>query len=229
MIPPSSEVWGRADLHTVEHQLSLMRWLSLPVPDTPRGRLFVEPAATENVSRRLRNAGIATYFVVHPTATLATKQWAEQNFAAVADWLSEEYGLPVILTAAPSEAQVLVNVAQHARRGHQYWTDLALPELFSLIRGCRIFVGNDSGPAHAAAALSKPVVVVWGSSNYRAWHPWGTDYELVRSDLPCVPCPGYSCAAFGTPKCIQELPVDRVVDACARIISRIAPGAHPSL
>ncbi len=220
LIPRSSDVWGRADLHTVEHQLSLMRWLGLPLAEHPRGRLHVDPAAAERVRQRLWGAGLGDYFVVHPTATLATKQWSEKNFASLADTLSREYALPVILTGAPSEAQTLVNVAQHAELSHLYWTDLGVAELFGLIAGCRLFVGNDSGPAHAAAALGKPLVVVWGSSNYKAWHPWSTDYELVRSDLPCIPCPGYTCAAFGSPRCILEVPVEQVSAACRRILAR---------
>jgi predicted lipopolysaccharide heptosyltransferase III len=226
MIPRSSEIWGRSDLHTVEHQLSLLRWLSLPVPENPQGRLHLEAGAVERVASKLRGAGIDRYFVVHPTATLETKQWPEKNFAEVADWLGSEYGLPVILTAGASEGQTLVNVARHTRSSHRYWTDLSLEELFALIAGSRIFVGNDSGPAHAAAALGKPVMVVWGSSNFRAWHPWATEYEAVRSDLPCMPCPGYTCAAFDRPKCILDIPSDRVIGACTSLIARTGKGVR---
>jgi ADP-heptose:LPS heptosyltransferase len=75
---------------------------------------------------------------------------------------------------------------------------------------------------HAAAALKRPVVVVWGSSNFQAWHPWNTEYEAVRSDLPCMPCPGYTCAAFGEPRCIMDIPVSPVAEACERILLEAA-------
>ena len=88
----------------------------------------------------------------------------------------------------------------------------------SAIQASKLVIGNDSGPAHAAAALKKPMVVVWGSSNSVAWHPWRTNYELVRSDFPCMPCPGYTCHAFGRPRCILDIPVDRVLLACERIL-----------
>lgn len=220
-IPPSRQVWQNRELHTVEHQMSLMRWLGLPVPNRPRPVLQVGAGARDAIRRRLTALGIGpgTFVLIHPTATLPTKQWPEGRFAALADRLDEEYNRTVVFVAAPWEAGVLESIARQARRRHCYLSDLALRDLFALIEICRLYVGNDSGPMHAAAALGRPVVAVWGSSDHRAWHPWETLYESVRSDLPCMPCPGYSCAAFDRPRCIQDIPVERVAAACARMLA----------
>lgn len=230
-IPPSSAVWQRDQLHTVEHQLSLLRWLNLPLPERPSARLSLDESARDHVHERLRQArvSLADYCVIHPTATLATKQWQAEKFARVADYLSDTHGLSVILTSAPEEAQVLLDVGKHASRAHHYWSDLRLEELFALIERTRLFVGNDSGPTHAAAAFGRPIVVVWGSSDFRAWHPWNAEFEVVRSDLPCIPCPGYTCAAFGEPKCILDIPIDSVSCACDRMLKRSGSfGNHSS-
>jgi ADP-heptose:LPS heptosyltransferase len=151
---------------------------------------------------------------------LATKQWSESNFARLGDRLHQRYGLPVIFSAACSEIKVLQDVQNEAKETHLYWADLPLGDLFALIDGCRLFIGNDSGPTHAASALKKPLVVVWGSSDFAAWRPRGTIYEAIGSDLPCIPCPGYSCDVFEEPKCILEIPVSRVAEACDRILIR---------
>ncbi|NWG12345.1 MAG: glycosyltransferase family 9 protein [Acidobacteria bacterium] len=222
-LPPSSEIWGRSDLHTVEHQLSLIRWLGLPVPTAFRHGLRVGAEARSRIHARFQQAGImpGSYFHLQPTATLNTKQWPEGRFARLGDMLTEETGLPVVFTAGSNETQTLVNVGQSARRKHYYWADLSLDELFALIEACRVFVANDSGPTHSAAALRKPVVAIWGSSNPAAWRPWGTeDYELVRSDLPCIPCPGYRCAVYGEPRCVLDITVEQVMDACRRLLGR---------
>jgi lipopolysaccharide heptosyltransferase II len=218
MIPSSSRVWQRYDLHTVEHQLSLMRWLQLPVPATPRGRLPLDPNARAQVRQRIVSQGIEEYILIHPTATLFTKQWKEANYAELADLLFRSCSLPVVFTAGATESQVLFDIRKQARIAHSYWSDLTLQELFGAIQGCRLFVGNDSGPTHVAASLGKPVVVVWGSSNYRAWRPWGTRYELIKSDLDCIPCPGYSCAVYGSPRCILDITVQRVFEACRKML-----------
>jgi ADP-heptose:LPS heptosyltransferase len=221
-IPAASRIWGREGIHTVEHLLTLLPWLGISVPGRPQGRLYLDEDARARARERLECHGIRqqAYLLMHPTATLFTKQWPPSHFARIGDLLHEQYGIPVIFTSAPDEIQVLREVEEHALARHRYWSDLALNELFALIDGCRLFVGNDSGPTHAAAALHKPMVVIWGSSNFRAWHPWGTEHELVRSDLPCMPCPGYSCAAYGKPRCILEITVEEVAQACNRILAR---------
>ncbi|MBZ5499307.1 MAG: glycosyltransferase family 9 protein [Acidobacteriia bacterium] len=222
LIPNPQVVWQRSDLHTVEDQLTLLRWLDLPIPARPRGKLFLDDGVRARIRERLVSSGIGSsgYLVIHPTATLPSKQWKEEKFAGLADRLHERYALPVIFTAGLREAQVLLDIGRNAHYAHRYWSDLGLDELFSLIEGCRLFIGNDSGPTHAAAALGRPLVVVWGSSDYRDWHPWETEYESVGLELPCMPCPGYTCTAFGTPRCIDDIPVELVMDACDRFLKR---------
>jgi heptosyltransferase-3 len=221
-IPASSAVWNVKHLHTAEHQLAILKWLDLPIPEDLRAHLYLPAEAREKAARRLKEAGIeeSGYFLIHPTATLATKQWPPANFATLGDNLLQKYGLPVVYTSGIQESQVLLDIGRHAGQKHRYWSDLDLPELFAVIGGCRLFIGNDSGPAHAAAALKKPLVVIWGSSNYHAWHPWKSDYELVRSDLPCIPCSGYACSEYREPRCILEIPISRVWQSCLNILAR---------
>ncbi len=218
-IPSSADVWGRQSLHTAEHQLTLMRWLELPIPSEPAGSLYVGDAARDRIRNRLAQMGISKYFLIQPAATLATKQWKPGNYAQLGDQLFRKHALPVIYAVAPHEAAILQEVQEAAKERHTYLSDLPLLDLFALIEGCRIFIGNDSGPTHAASALRKPVVVIWGSSDFQVWHPWGTQYKAVRSELPCMPCPGYTCKAFGEPKCILDITVSSVADACEQILS----------
>lgn len=220
LIPSPFVVWQSAELHTVHDQLTFLRWLEIPVPAKPAGKLVLDGHARASINARLHSSGIAGsgYLVIHATATMPSKQWQAEKFAALADRLHELHGLPVVCTAGPREAQVLLDIGRHAAHNHRYWADLDLDHLFALIEGCRLFIGNDSGPTHAAAALGKRIVVIWGSSDSRVWHPWETQYEAVRRDLPCMPCPGYECAAYGSPKCIEEITVDEVFEACNRIL-----------
>jgi heptosyltransferase-3 len=221
-IPTSSAVWGREHVHTVEHQLTLLRWLGIPCEGLPHAYLHVDNDARARIIGRLSGSGITPgrYILVQPTATLQTKQWQEERFAELADSLAAKHQLPVVFSAGPNEEEVLATVRKRATVPHQYWPHLALGELLALLENCLLFIGCDSGPMHAAAALKKPIVVVWGSSNYRTWHPWDTDYELIRSDLPCIPCPGYSCAVFGQPKCILDIRLERVIAACDEMLRR---------
>jgi heptosyltransferase III len=220
-VPSSSIIWERSSLHTIEHQLSVLQWLAIPLSTQLAGTLHIDPASKERIRNRLTQAGALKFILIQPTATLATKQWSAGNYAQLGDLLNDHYGMPIIYTAGSNEASVLQEIRSRANKPHIYWQDLPLDDLFALIEQCCIFIGNDSGPTHAASALKKPVVVIWGSSNFRAWHPWGTDYEAVLSELPCMPCPGYSCSAFDQPRCITDIAVSRVFEACERALKKV--------
>ncbi|MCA1615065.1 MAG: glycosyltransferase family 9 protein [Acidobacteria bacterium] len=224
--PPSSELWGREKTHSAEQQLALLGWTGVPVTDRPASRLAVLPEAAETVARRLREeAGLADgqpFALVHPAAAFETKTWAAENFARVVEHLAAR-GLPVVAVAAPGEASVIEEVRARSASALAGFTDLTLPELTALAARSALFVGNDSGVAHVAAAVGAPQVVVFGSSNVAHWRPWTeAPAEVVREEMPCAPCPGYTCAEFGSPECIRRVPVARVVAAVERVLAAAA-------
>jgi ADP-heptose:LPS heptosyltransferase len=83
-----------------------------------------------------------------------------------------------------------------------------------------LFVGNDSGIAHIAAAVNTPSVVIFGSSNIAHWRPWtNSPNEVVFEEMDCQPCHGYYCEKFEQPECIIRVPVARVSAAIDRLLS----------
>ncbi|HEY7419493.1 MAG TPA: glycosyltransferase family 9 protein, partial [Ktedonobacteraceae bacterium] len=91
-----------------------------------------------------------------------------------------------------------------------------------------LFVGNDAGPMHLAAAVGTPLVAIFGLSNYKAWGPYtGEDptrhAEIVHLDLPCMPC-FYRGHQLGTPEgciprdCLAMLGVDPVAVAARKLL-----------
>jgi predicted lipopolysaccharide heptosyltransferase III len=220
LAPPSSELWRRPRTHSAEQQLALLGWTGVPVTDRPAARLPVNAEASARVARRLRDAGLAEaepFALLHPAAAFDTKTWAAENFARVVEHLDAR-GLKTVAVAAPHEAHVVEELRRHARAPLQAFTDLALPELSALAARAALFVGNDSGVAHIAAAFRVPSVVVFGSSNVAHWRPWTTAAaEVVREELPCAPCPGYTCSEFDAPECIRRVSVERVVGAITKV------------
>ena len=64
-----------------------------------------------------------------------------------------------------------------------------------------------------------PQVVVFGSSNVAHWRPWSqAPAEVVREEMPCAPCPGYTCSEFDAPECIRRVTVERVTAAVERVL-----------
>jgi len=220
--PSSLEIWRRPSLHSVEQQLALIGWTGVPVTDRPATRLGVTERSLLSVSAKLRAAGVADedkpFAVIHPAAAFATKQWATENFARVAEELTAR-GLTAIAIVSPKEKAVAQALIRESSAPVFGLSDLSLPEVTALTSRTRLFVGNDSGIAHIAAAAGAPCVVIFGSSNITHWRPWTTNpNEVVREEMPCQPCHGYFCAEFEKPECILRVPLERVVGAIDRIL-----------
>jgi len=176
------------------------------------------------VSEKLRAAGCEgfaqakPFALIHPTAAFDTKQWATENFGRVAEDLTARRLATIVIVSA-AEKKVLEDLAKGSSVQVFGLSDLSLPEVTALASRARLFVGNDSGIAHIAAAAGAPCVVIFGSSNVLHWRPWTTQpNEVVREEMPCQPCHGYFCAEFEKPECILRVPVERVVGAIDRVL-----------
>ena len=219
--PSPQEIWHRPTLHSVEQQLALIGWTGVPVTDRPATRLAVTEQAARSIRERLAANQIddgQPFALIHPAAALDTKQWATENFARVAEELAAR-GLMPIAIASAKEKQVLASLVKLSASPVIGFDDLSLPEVTALAAHARLFVGNDSGVAHIAAATGTPCVVVFGSSNVDHWRPWTTNQnEVVREEMTCQPCHGYFCAEFDKPECILRVPVERLVGAIDRVL-----------
>ena len=213
-------LWGQQKTHSVEQQLALVGWTGVPVSDRPPTQLAIAPQADAAVDEHLNAVGLLgkKFALVHPAAAFATKQWATENFARVVEFLGDK-GIPAVAIAGPHERAVLEALtAESAVKVTSF--DLSLPEVTALAKRAQIFVGNDSGIAHIAAAVSTPSVVVFGSSNTAHWRPWNTaPAEVVLEEMPCQPCHGYFCEKFPQPECILRVPVGRVTAAIERLLT----------
>jgi len=144
-------------VHTAEHLASAMFFLGVPQREIPRARLFAKPAARSR-----------PYAVLHPMASAPDKIWPHSNFLEIADHIERGLGLEPIFIAGPGESLEVF-------RRYPCVQGASLEEIKSLLAGASLFVGNDSGPAHMAAAFGLPVVVLFGSSDPEIWRPWQTE------------------------------------------------------
>ena len=221
--PEPPQVLRRTQMHSVEDRLSTFYWLGLPPTDIPPLQIFPQASARETLREKLAVRGVRVpnrYAVLHPSATFLTKQWPPERFATVAQWLEDEHGIIPVFTCGPGEAQTLDAVAQARRKPLVRLDSLSVAELVALIEGACLFIGNDSGPTHIAAALRRPLVVLFGSSNSVVWRPWRASHERVQNYFPCNPCPGDRCYEFDEPKCILSITIAQVQQAIARTLAR---------
>lgn len=220
LLSSSSDFWGEEKTHSAEQQLALLGFAGVPVSDRPRSSLTVLPAAMDEVEVRLHTYGIGLgkFALIHPSTAFVTKQWPVENFARISEYLAAR-GIKRVAIASRSEDRVLEDLANLSRVPIIFFNDLSLPAIVAIASRAEVFIGNDSGIAHIAAAVGTPAVVIFGSSNRDHWRPWtDTPNEIVFEPFTCQPCPGYRCEAFGEPKCIQSVTVESVIAAIDRVI-----------
>src|SRR4051812_34502682 len=221
LAPSAQKLWSRPTLHSVEQQLALIGWTGVPVTDRPPTQLAVTDIAARAIANRLAGHDVdeRALALIHPAAALETKRWPLENFARIVGDVANR-GLTPVAIVSPNEKHMLESLIVQTPGRVIGFDNLSLPEVTALAARAQLFIGNDSGIAHIAAAVNTPCVVIFGSSNVAHWRPWTTNrHEVVREELPCQPCHGYFCSQFEKPQCILGVPVERVSAAIDRILS----------
>ena len=213
LLSSASDFWRQKHTHSAEQQLALLGFVGVPVEDKPKSRLVVNNQT--NSKLQIPNS---KFVLIHPVAAFDTKQWATENFARVAEVLQEK-DLQIIAIATPKEREVLEKLKQSSKVPITIFDNLTLPEITALASRAEIFIGNDSGIAHIAAAVQTPSVVIFGSSNINHWRPWTNGKsEIVYKEFPCQPCAGYFCKEFAEPKCILSVEVSDVIQKIDKLL-----------
>jgi ADP-heptose:LPS heptosyltransferase/GT2 family glycosyltransferase len=161
---------------------------------------------------------------VHTGAGAANKQWPAKSFAGLIDLLVGDLSVNVMIIGGPDEAPFAAEVLHDVRR---------LPHVFSLVGmtnlkdlpkallACDLYVGNDSGPKHMAAALGVPTIGIHsGSVDAGEWGPMGEQTLTIRRDMTCGPC--YIAYAEDCPRsmaCLHGIAVGDVFRACERMLA----------
>jgi heptosyltransferase-3 len=162
-IPRAQEILGEErPVHTAEHLASAMFWLGVPWAEIPRARLIAG-----------KRPAYLPYVVMHPFASAPGKAWPHERFVSVAMQLQDAGLEPMILAGPADDASPFSQF--------QVFRNAPLAEVKNLMSGAALFIGNDSGPAHVAAAFGIPVVVLFGPSNPVTWAPWRSEARVLTS------------------------------------------------
>ena len=189
--PAPNLLLGRTKIHSVEQQLALLGFAGVPAPQQPRLSLAVSSDVVATVQEKLIRVGLDVpspasrrFAIVAPGAAFESKRWTARGFASVIDHLKNRWGLESIIIAGPGQDQIAGEVSALSESKSRILSQIDLVELKAVIAHFgRVFIGNDSGPMHIAAAFECPVVAVFGSSNPDVWHPWSrAAYRVVGGE-----------------------------------------------
>ena len=159
---------------------------------------------------------------INPGATGGTaKRWFPDRFALLSKRLHKRYQVKIIIFGGPGDTflgeyirkksdNACINLAGHT----------SLEQAFALISLCSLFITNDSGLMHAAAALNINQIAIIGSTDHIATAPANLNSVIVKAHVPCSPCLKPECR-YGHHRCMDMISVDRVETLALKILDRI--------
>lgn len=195
----------------------------------PSPALWTTPAHEQAAAGLL--SGDRPVLGIGPTANWGGKQWPADRFAALAQRLVEQgplAGARIAVFGAPHERAAAAPVldALPADQTVDLVGSIDLPTVYACLKRCRLYVGNDSGLMHMAAAAGIPTLGLFGPSEPERYGPWGAQNASVRTDRSypeIVNHPDYDYRRADS--WMLDLSVERVEAAAQALLQAVAPEA----
>jgi len=204
--------------HQVEYYLELLRPLGIhvdPMAPTLLTTLEEDAAAVEY----LRAFGVEPARVViglNPGSVYGSaKRWLPERYAHVADRLAAEHEACVLIFGGRGEESLGAAIAGMMKAPTIVLSGrTSVRQLMALIKRCRLFITNDTGPMHIAQAFGVPLVAIFGPTDPATTSPFGKGHELIRKPVDCSPCLLRECPIDH--RCMQRIGADEVYAAAVR-------------
>jgi heptosyltransferase III len=152
---------------------------------------------------------------LHPGAGSKLKCWPLERFIELARRLTLNQKNRLLVIEGPAEEGLAYRISENLR-GIESIVAKAVPLklLSAVLERCRLFIGNDSGLAHLAAALNVPSIVLFGPTLPQHWAPLGKHVTVLREPRGCRAC----ASRGGGHTCLLKISVDDVIRAMSEII-----------
>jgi len=196
-----------------EQTLRLLRTLGIDTTDKIP-RLWVSNTVKKRVMEILQQEkadSIHQWITINPFSRWSYKEWDDQKWIEIIDWLWQSFAFPTIIVGSPEEeAKAERLISQRRGRAYNFAGKTSLSELAGLLALSRLHIGVDSAAPHIAAAVGVPTVTIYGPSSWFDWAPVGESHRVVLPDMDCVPCHQKGCEGSGHSRCLEELTPEEV-------------------
>jgi heptosyltransferase-2 len=215
----------RHNRHEVQNFLEVLRADGITVADEYL-ELWTEPKEEEAARKLMLNEGIGAgerLVAIHPFSAVVERGWPLENFAELAQRLSREAGCRPIVVGGAGDSETFNQVRHLFGEGA---IDLVgkctLRETIALLKHCVLFVGNDSGIMHLAAAAGTPLVALFGPQSPVKFGPWSSRAKVIYKGMKCSPCRQKffsECepSARMRPACMEAISVEEVFRESVKI------------
>ena len=202
-----------SNTHVIDHQASQLSPLGLKAPlSTPT--LFTPEDDGKRFASFLEHRKIdreALLVALHPGSGSRAKVWPPGNFAQLSRYLLDNDRVHLIVPVGPADKEHAEGYCALISSDRIIpVTNLTLTELAALLKRCMVYVGNDSGVTHMAAAVGTPVVALFGPTDPGVWGPRGRRVRTVYRGVSCSPCSREEMHGCLHRKCLDSITVEEV-------------------
>jgi heptosyltransferase-2 len=168
--------------------------------------------------------GPGPWIAVAPGSGSLGKNWPLTHYYEVSRALGWEYGLRVVWLAGPAEGKMLPYLGPLAKaQGQLLLANRPLARVARVLSHCRLYIGNDSGLTHLAAAVAGPeVLALFGPTDPRVWAPLGLHVRTLRAPCPVTPEAVNGTVSGPGTRGLNALSPETVLAAAAQALA--APG-----
>jgi heptosyltransferase-2 len=205
--------------------LELLRRLDIltALPAVDDFHLPMKPAARQAARDRLGTLGKGPIVGLNPGAAFGTaKRWMPERYIELGRRLRDARGAAIVLFGSAAERDLAAMLARQIGAGAISTAgETTLGGFLELAAGCDLFVTNDTGTMHVAAAAGVAVLAVFGSTDERATAPLGPRVRVLKHPVSCSPCLLRHCPVDH--RCMRAITVDEVFEASCQILDAVPP------
>jgi ADP-heptose:LPS heptosyltransferase len=217
-------VWQRFNnplIHEVEHHFELLSPLGINFDPACRLKIIPSSGSTEKAIHLIRENRLESskLIAVNIGAGKGNKPWSLENFQALIDHLTRKYQTKVFLLGGPQESGLAKRFSQQTQKQVIDLVGLPLGDFIGLVSRMDLYIANDTGPSHLAAALRIPSLIFYNSKYQKPgrWAPWGTNYRILKNvsncPFPCIP------PACDKSICSNEITVAQAAEAADELLA----------
>lgn len=203
---------NRVNKHAIDQYLDLLHPLGIEQTDRTL-ELFLSDSDREKARDTLATKGAHPNRLkvgLFPGAGWRLREWMPDRFAAIGDRVIKDFDAQVLIFGGPNEGELVNHIANlMTARATTFDENIPIRQFAALIKACDLFITNDTGPMHIAAAVRTPTVALFGPGNHIRFQPLELIHTTVRHQVPCNPCKQFTDKCKNN-ICMKLITVDEV-------------------
>jgi ADP-heptose:LPS heptosyltransferase len=170
--------------------------------------------------QELRSDGNRRWIGIGPGTKMSAKRWNADRFAQAGSALIARHGVWPVVFGGAEDRDAGETLLRQWGCGYNAAGQLGLRAAASALKKCELYLGNDTGTMHLAAAVGVKCAAIFSSRDYPGrWYPAGRGHQIFRTQIECEGCRLTECVEQQN-ECLKRITVEEVVAGCEAVLSQ---------